>query len=268
MAETAPRRIVDVPCRYYRVYTDPGVPCEEHRFHFVERTLPVPADEAALVLVDVWSVHYIDTWLQRAAAITRERIVPLLRAARQAGITVIHAPSPYITERRGYQTAKPELATPAAGPGGDWPPPEFRGIYRGGPYAPFGRNPEAILPGVYARYEREMDIAAPARPEPGDLVITSGPELHAVLKERRILHLFYCGFATNWCLIGRDYGIMAMNERGYNIILVRDATTGIECHDTVEDLWATRMTIREIETKYGWSTTTEAFVAACGADGG
>ena len=111
MAETAPRRIVDVPCRYYRVYTDPGVPCEEHRFHFVERTLPVPADEAALVLVDVWSVHYIDTWLQRAAAITRERIVPL-RAARPGSPD----PSPYITER---QATKPKRNCHARGGGGD-----------------------------------------------------------------------------------------------------------------------------------------------------
>jgi len=87
--------------------------------------------------------------------------------------------------------------------------------------------------------------------------------MHALLSKRQILHLFYAGFATNWCLIGRDYGIIPMNERGYNIILVRDATTGIEFHDTADILTATEMTIREIETKYGWSTSTDAFVAAC-----
>ena len=181
-------------------------------------------------------------------------------------MTVIHAPSPYITTRRGYATAKPELVTDPAPPA-DWPPAGFHGIYRSGEFAAFGRMQEPRLPAVYERYEVEMDIAAPARPVEGDIVITSGPELHAVLAEREILHLIYVGFATNWCLIGRDYGIMATNERGYNIIVVRDATAGIEFHDTVEALTATEMTIREIETKYAWSTTTEALVGACGDAG-
>jgi nicotinamidase-related amidase len=57
--------------------------------------------------------------------------------------------------------------------------------------------------------------------------------------------------------------MVAMNQRGYNLILLRDATTGIEFHDTVDTLQATEMTIREIETKQAWSATTDAFVAAC-----
>jgi hypothetical protein len=51
-----------------------------------------------------------------------------------------------------------------------------------------------------------------------------------------------------------------MNERGYNIILIRDATTGIEFHDTVNALTATSMAIREIETKQPWTTTTDEFL--------
>jgi hypothetical protein len=178
-------------------------------------------------------------------------------------VTIIHAPSPYIVQKRGYATAKPELASPAPGPASEWPPAAFRGIYRSGEFADFGRMQEPRLPEAYAWYEREMDIAEPARPRPGEPIISTGLEMHALLAERQILHLFYAGFATNWCVLGRDYGILAMNERSYNVILVRDATTGIEFHDTVDTLTATEMTIREIETKWGWSTTTEAFVQAC-----
>ncbi|MCC6443133.1 MAG: cysteine hydrolase family protein [Armatimonadetes bacterium] len=254
-------RIIRIPCRYYRVYTDPGVPCVEENFRFIERTLPLPVKQTALVLVDVWSVHYIDSWLQRAAEITREKIVPLLQAARRIGMTVVHAPSPYITERRYPEAAPP---APVTRPPDDWPPPAFRGIYRAGEYAPFGRDPEPILKDVYARYEVEMAIAEPARPEPGDLIITTGEQLHTVLTGHRILHLLYTGFAANWCLIGRDYGIIAMNERGYNIILVRDATTGIEFHDTAASRTATAMTVREIETKYGWSAAAEDVLRGCG----
>jgi len=78
--------ILSIPCRYYRVYTDADVPCDETNFHFVKRTLPVPVAEAALVLVDVWSTHYIDSWLARARQVTQEKIVPLLEAARRIGV--------------------------------------------------------------------------------------------------------------------------------------------------------------------------------------
>ena len=254
-------KTLSVPCRYYRVYTDPGTPCVEDRFHFVERTLPIPMGQAALVLVDVWATHYIDSWLRRAAEITRTKIVPLLDAARKAGMTVIHGPSPFIANR--YLKAPPAPVTTTDPPPPDWPPRAFRGIYRSGAYAAFGRDQEAILPGVYERYETELVISPLAEPLPGEPIIHTGAQMHALLAERKILHLFYAGFATNWCMVGRDYAIYAMNDRGYNVILVRDATTGIEFHDTVDDLTATRMQIREIETKNGWSTDTEAFTGAC-----
>lgn len=246
-------------CRYYRVYTDTGTPCEESNFSFVERHLPLNVHETALVLVDVWSTHYIDSWLKRAREVTEAGIIPILNSARKAGITVIHAPSPPVADR--YETA-PAAAT-ASSEGPDWPPAAFRGIYRSGEQAVFGRNQEPILPPTYKRYKKELDIADAAKPIPGELVIHNGLQMHEKLAERGILHLIYAGFATNWCVIGRDYGILAMNGLGYNIILVRDATTGVEFHDTVEDLTATRMTIREVETKYGWSTTVNALVSAC-----
>ena len=257
---------VALPCRYYRVFTDPGVPSEESNFGFVEQTLPLPVAETALVLVDVWSVHYIPSMVRRIERIVTEAIVPALAAARACGMTVIHAPSPWIVQKRGYVTAKPELAqvpTQSA----TWPPEGFRGIYRGGEWAAFGRPQEPTLPGIYEWYETDLDIAAPARPVGDDLVISSGPELHAVLAERRVLHLVYAGFCANWCLPYRDYGMVQMNERGYNLILLRDATTGIESADTVDELLMTEMTIREIETKWAWSSTSADFTAACAAPG-
>ena len=125
----ADHRTLDLPCRYYRVYTDLDVPCEERTFGFVERTLPLPAARTALVLVDVWATHYIDSWLERAGRVTRERIVPLLEAVRQAGVTVIHAPSPWIVERHHREAMPPALPP---GPPATWPPASFRGIFRSG----------------------------------------------------------------------------------------------------------------------------------------
>ena len=251
---------LNLSCRYYRVYTDPAVPCVESNFRHVERNLPVPVEQAALVLVDIWSTHYIDSWLERASHVTQTQIVPVLEAARNIGMLVVHAPSPAVSKKYGAAAA---AASPCAERG--WPPDSFRGIYRGGEYAAFGRDQEPRLREVYARYETELDIAEPARPLSGEPVIATGDDLQALLEQRRILHLLYAGFATNWCVMFRDYGILAMDRAGYNIILVRDATTGVEFHDTVADLTATRIAIREIETKHGWSTTTSSFVEACEA---
>jgi nicotinamidase-related amidase len=234
-------------------------PCVEANFHFVERALPLPVSETALILVDVWSTHYIESWLARAREVTRAKIVPVLEAARRVDMTVIHGPSPFVANRY----ADPPASAPATFSGPDWPPADFRGIYRSGRWEAFGRNQEPVLPPTYKRYETELDIDPSVRPLPGEPVIHTGPQMNELLAEKKILHLVYVGFATNWCVIGRDYGIGAMNDRGYNVILIRDATTGIEFHDTVHSLTATEMTIREIETKQGWSTDAGAFIAAC-----
>jgi len=39
----------------------------------------------------------------------------------------------------------------------------------------------------------------------------------------------------------------------------------VEFHDTVATLGATAMTVREVETKYAWSTGTDDVVRACRA---
>ncbi|MBT6145857.1 MAG: cysteine hydrolase family protein, partial [Gemmatimonadetes bacterium] len=236
---------------------------------FVERSLPLSTEQTALVLVDVWATHYIDSWLQRAAEITRQKIVPLIEALRAAGVTIIHAPSPFVVERHhpdcmpAPRSQSPDA--PDADSSTDWPPAAFHGLYRGGEHAVFGRDPEPRLDAALARYETELRISPLAQPEAGDVVIATGEQLHEELRSRQILHLLYAGFATNWCVIGRDYGMIAMHGRGYNNILVRDATTGVEFHDSVQNLTATKMSIREIETKYGWSATSEDLIQAAQA---
>jgi len=251
---------LNIPCRYYRVYTDMDVPCDEQNFHFVEKTLPIPIEQAALVLVDVWNTHYIDSWLKRAADVTQSKLVPLLEAARGIGLTIVHAPSPRVTERR-YPEVVPGPSPQTSDPD-EWPPRAFHSLYRTGDDAPFGRQREPRLDAFNKRSQHTLDIAETATPRPDEPVITDGNQLHSLLKERKILHLFYAGFATNWCIINRNYGLIEMGNRGYNIILIRDATTGVEFHDSVDQLTATNIAIREIETKYAWSATVDEFVTA------
>ena len=98
-----------------------------------------------------------------------------------------------------------------------------------------------------------------------DFVLATGQQLHDLCRERGILHLVYAGFATNWCVLGRDYGMRAMRRRGYNLILLRDATMGVEFPDTLGELKATELAVREAEQQIGFSASNEDFLAVCRA---
>lgn len=91
----------------------------------------------------------------------------------------------------------------------------------------------------------------------------NGQGLTRFCTEKKILHLFYAGFATNICVQFRDYGCRALREAGYNVILLRDCTTGIEVSQTVASLDMTNAAIRNIEMKVGISTTGEMLRQAC-----
>ena len=56
----------------------------------------------------------------------------------------------------------------------------------------------------------------------------------------------------------------AFRKRGYNLILLRDCTTAIETHDTVDDLLITHLAIRDFEMMdIAWTTASEDFRKAC-----
>lgn len=72
-------------------------------------------------------------------------------------------------------------------------------------------------------------------------------ELQFILLRHDINTLFYAGFATDRCVLARPYGIERMRSLGYQVILLRDCTTGLEYHDTLEGMWVTQVAIHRIE---------------------
>jgi nicotinamidase-related amidase len=255
--------------RTYQRQPEPGVPCVEHAFHYEAWTVDVPVAAAALVLVDVWDRHVVASHAARTAEIARTRIAPALEAARVAGVTVVHAPSP-VQARRFPQWTRYATEADARAPAvrswplleaDDWPPPAFR--RREGDDARFRRPQSPLLEGLRdERLERTIDPSV--LPAPEDFVVATGEQLHRLCRDRGILHLFYAGFAANICVPFKDYGIRAFRARGYNVVLLRDCTTAIEGHDTVDALAGTRQAIRELEMADLAATITgAAFVAAC-----
>ena len=255
-------RTLDLRVRYFQDSTPVEVPCREENFIRREITMPLPVEQTAFVLVDVWNVHFIESWIERAKDVTVNAIVPSLNAAREAGLTIVHAPCPEVAGQFPQldRHTPPEVQSPP-----DWPPPEFRS--RTGEYAAY-RGPRSQPPSIGIHWDSLSDklgMSPAIEVQDDDFVIATGEQLHQLAKERGILHLIYVGFATNWCVVGRDYGIRAMNRRGYNIVLLRDATTGVEFPDTLDQLFTTEITIREVEQQYGFTASNEDFFEACRA---
>ncbi len=257
---------MNLTVRYLRHGTDDGVPCREPAIRLQEREWTLPPAQAAFVLVDCWAEHFIESHAEDSARMMRERLVPVLDAARRAGILIIHAPSPtYIQAypRWVAYASDQDLGFAPAGAGGDdWPPPEFR--RREGEYAAYARPKEPKIV-EWVKDPSHYRIHDAVAPQPGDFVIKNGDQLHRLLKHQQRMHLFYAGFATNMCILFRDYGTRAMSQRGYNIILLRDCTTGIEYADTVHGRWLTHAAIASIEVGVGHTTTSEQFLSACAA---
>jgi len=224
----------------------------------------IHTQEAALVLVDIWDRHMLKSHEKRCLEITRDKILPVLDIARKAGITIVHCPGRNVACKypQCKRFVRAKEIVPSVRKSLDWPPENFR--KRTGEYAMYAHPFLEAEVEKYGRehYSKNLLIPEIVRPVAGDFVVATGNQLHRLLKERRILHLFYAGFATNMCLIHKDYGVKATSGRGYDVILLRDCTTGVETDYTMKGLITTEIAIQQIENGNS-STTSEEFIEAC-----
>ena len=86
--------------------------------------------------------------------------------------------------------------------------------------------------------------------------------MHRFCKEKGILFLLYAGFNTNCCVLLRDYGTLAMRDRGYEVILIRDCTTGMESYDSQSRLGQTNGTVLFLEMFRAYSTTSNEIIGS------
>ena len=243
--------------RYYRWHVDPGIEWVETNTGYAYLDWEIPISQAALVLVDVWDRHYLKDTAARSEVIIREKLVPLVSACRKAGLQVIHAPSP--GQAKGdprWLQLKSEKKVPPAEPE-TWPPREFRS--KSGDYKAYAR-PAEPRDAERAKYVGARTIHPLVKPEGDDVVVATGEELHLYCKQEGIMFLFYAGFNTNACILLRDYGTIRMDERGYEVIIVRDCGAGMESFETHDELWQTRGAILFLEMFGKYSTSSEELI--------
>jgi len=250
-------KVLRVSPRYHRWHVDPGVEWVESNTGHACLDWEIPLSQAALVLVDVWDRHYLRDTESRAERIIQERVLPLLGASRRTGLPVIHAPSP------PQAMANPAWArlvndSEMAPSTDDWPPPDFRS--RQGEYSRYAMPPEprdAEREELRAGKQMHPDVQA----EGDEVVVATGEELHRYCKREGILFLFYLGFNTNACILLRDYGTVEMSKRGYDVLIVRDCTTGMESAQTHDELGQTRGAILFLEMFGRYSVTSRELMA-------
>ena len=199
-----------LPVRYAREVTDVGVRCREENFQLAHRSFVLPSRQCALVMVDCWSEHVVESHLERGGYIAEKYILPVLEAFRAARLAVVHAPAPgpaarypdflrYDDEmppRFGFESTSTASST--------WPPRAFR--QRAGEHAEFARAHEPLLDRWRADGgEDRRGIIPLLAPKGDDVVVANGEQLQRLCEAQQILHLFYVGFATNICVEHRDY---------------------------------------------------------------
>ena len=254
---------VTLPVRYYRLGPEGDQPVVEGNFDFATKELTIPAEQIGLVLVDCWDIHPYLSHLERGEKICQDVLAPVADSCRRAGMAVIHAPSPgqarLYPQWTKYATDAELFGTPQTSP--EWPPADMRS--RTGDYAQFAKE---VVPAV-RKWRRDdlprrkiMELLAP---QAEDFVIATGEQLHRLCRHNGIVHLIYGGFAANMCVPGRDYGTRAFGRRGYDVILLRDGTTAIEAHCTLDGMRLTEAAILETEMSIGFTCQSRDLRAAC-----
>lgn len=182
----------------------------------------------AVILCDLWDRH----WCRGATARVAEmapRVNAFLRAARDRGALIVHAPSDTMAFYADWPQRRRAQAALAAQPS-----------------APEGLNrwcaldPTRELPLPVDDADGGCDDDPPCTPPrgaypwrgqhpaveiaPTDLISDRGDEIRAALAQAGIEHVLVLGVHANMCVLGRPFAIRALVGAGLQVALVRDLT--------------------------------------------
>jgi nicotinamidase-related amidase len=184
-----------------------------------KRSAELVAVRTALVLCDVWDRHWCRGAGERLAALL-PRMNQVVRAARAAGVLIVHAPSDTIDFYAGLPARKRVLEAPPAVPPMDLPdddPPQPIDASDGG--CDTGENVGVVNERVWTRQHPAIEIDCDT-----DAISDDGRALYSLYRQRRIENVIIMGVHTNMCILNRSFAIKQMVRWGFNVALVRDLT--------------------------------------------
>ena len=171
---------------------------------------------SAIIICDMWDRHWCKGATNRVGEIAR-RMQPVLEAARNQGVLIIHAPSDtmaFYAKAPGRLLAEtaPHAAPPAAA------------IQVEEPALPIDDSDGGCdTPGdqTHTAWTRET---SQLKIEPGDIISDKGTEIYNVLRQHGIDTVFMMGVHANMCILNRSFGIRQLTKWGVRCVLVRDLT--------------------------------------------
>lgn len=207
--------------------------------------------ETAVLICDMWDDHWSRGAAERVAAMI-PRMNEVLRAARAAGLQIVHAPS----ETMDFYADAPARRRMQAIPPME-PPPERA---HADPPMPFDATDDNSDTGEKPWYQ------AWTRQHPGievdldrDWISDDGREVYSLFQHKGIGHVLLMGVHTNFCILKRSFGIRQMVRWGVEIALVRDLTDAMynpACPPYVSHDEGTQLVVGYIE-KF-WCSTTDS----------
>jgi ureidoacrylate peracid hydrolase len=211
-----------------------------------EQVAAIDSAETALLLIDVY--HAAETpaaqelvhtaWDREFWRIVDERLVPLIAAARGAGLPVVYA-----------MNSAPRIALGRSAYGE-----RFHESLGFDPAVDFAEP--AVDPLEFHRGEPVQLVVPPQiAPAPDDFYVRkhtySGffeTRLDSVLRNLGVRTLLCAGFAADCCVL---FTVADAVFRGYRTILVRDCTLASELPEEIETFARTRRTVTSIESFFG-----------------
>jgi nicotinamidase-related amidase len=214
-------------------------PAHKGRFQVVEKPASWDPKRTAIIVCDMWDSHHCLNAVRRVGemAPTMDRV---LKAARDRGATIIHAPSDCIAFYKDHPARRRAIETPKAksfpAEIGKWCykiPPEEKGVY------PIDQSDggEDDDPAEHARWQEELaakgrNPKAPWKKETDlltidagrDYISADGQEVWSILEARGIEHVVLLGVHLNMCVLGRPFGLRQMAKNGRDVVLMRDMT--------------------------------------------
>ena len=183
------------------------------------------ARKTAAIVCDMWDKHWCKGATRRVGQMA-PRMNELLRAVRERGGLIIHAPSDTMGHYKAHAGRKLARSAPRAADlpagiergcggiesekGSKWPIDQSDGGCDCRPKCPGG--------GPWRKQIETIEI------HKGDAITDSGVETWNLLAQRGIENVLLMGVHTNMCVIGRPFGLRNLVRCGKNVVLVRDMT--------------------------------------------
>jgi len=182
----------------------------------VETPRALRACETAMLICDMWDNH----WSHGAAERVDEmapRMNAVIRAARDGGVHIIHAPSDTMEAYDGTPARQRILSAPPVEP----PPP----LEHDDPPKPVDDSDGGSDTGETSSHKAwscqhplvEID-------QDRDVISDNGQEVYSYLRQQGIKHLIIMGVHTGMCVLNRSFAIKRMVHWGVDVALARNLT--------------------------------------------